>query len=238
MRIAAAICWYDEPIEHLERVVASVAPLVDTIVAFDGRWEGFPPDRYWVPQVEDMLGVMFDHGAIGRVACTPRPAWESQATKRTALYRAASELSDWVLVIDADEHLLIDDVSGLRSRLARLDRANRPDAVNVRVATPGGRGNGGGDTATAPHGVRWQRRLLRADPSLSVGPHSHRTITTDECVIQMENDADRALYVSRRAGRIATIHGVSIVNGTHGRSAERIAAKRAYGKARAERGID
>lgn len=233
MRIAAAICWYDEPIEHLRRVVASVAPLVDCIVAFDGRWESFPADRYWVPQVDDMREIVPPGSFVAG-----RDEWESQAVKRTALYRSAASRADWVLVIDADEELLIDDVSGLRSRLARLDRAKRPDAVNVRVVTPGGRGGGGGDTATAPHGVRWQRRLLRADPSITVGPHSHRTLTTDDAVIQMENDDDRALHISRRAGRTATIHGASIINRTHSRSAERIAAKRAYGKARAERGID
>lgn len=211
MRIVAAICWYDEPIEILERVRESVAPLVDRIVELDGAWQGFPAAHH---------------------------QWKSQAEKRTALYQKASVDADWVLVIDADEELLIDCVSGFRAGLARLDRVSKPDAVNIRVATPGPRNGGGGDTATAPHGVRWQRRLLRADPSLTVGPHSHRTIVTDEAVILMESDADRALHLHRRAGRIATIHGASIVNRTHSRSAERIAAKRAYGKARAERGID
>lgn len=238
MRIAAAICWYDEPLPALRRVVASVAPLVDTIVAFDGRWESFPPDRYWIPQAEDMAAIIDDHGIEQSIGGRRVGAWPSQSAKRTALYRAASTAADWILVIDADEELMLDDVSAFREHLARVDRSKRPDAVNMRVATPGPRDAGGRDTATAPHGVRWQPRLLRADPSLTVGPHSHRTITTDDCVVQIENDDDRALHVSRRAGRIATIHGASIVNRTHSRSAERTAAKLAYGKARAERGID
>jgi hypothetical protein len=238
MRIAAAICWYDEPLEHLRRVVASVAPLVDRIVAFDGRWESFPPDRYWVPQHDDMAAILGALPIDTLVHAAPRQPWPSQAAKRTALYRAASVDADWVLVIDADEALTADCVSRLRTQLAKIGSRAGADAVKLRVVTPGAHGSGGHDTATAPQGVRYQPRLLRADTSLSVGPHSHRTITTDDAVIQMENEADRALHVSRRAGRIATIHGVSIVNGTHSRSAERIAAKQAYGKARAERGID
>jgi hypothetical protein len=233
VRIAAAICWYDEPIEHLRRVVESVSPLVDCIVAFDGRWESFPADRYWVPQVDDMREIV-PHGSF----VAGRDEWESQAAKRTALYRAAAARADWVLVIDADEELHVDDVSSFRNQLARIDLAKRPDAIRMRVATPGPRGAGGSDTATAPHGVRWQPRLLRADASLMVGPCSHRTLSTDECMIQSDGGPDHASFVSRRAGRTATIHGASIINRTHSRSAERIAAKRAYGKARAERGID
>lgn len=239
MRIVAAICWYDEPIESLRRVVASVAPLVSAVAAFDGRWQSFPPDRYWVPQEEDMRAILHEHGVPDDSGSVDgRDVWASQAAKRTRLYREASMLAEWVLVIDADEVLHIDCVSAFRERLSMIDRSKSTDALLMRVATPGPREAGGRDTATAPHGVRWQPRLLRADTSLTVGPHSHRTIVTDDAVIQMENAGDRALYVSRRAGRIATIHGASIVNRTHSRSAERIRAKRAYGKARAERGID
>lgn len=237
MRIAAAICWYDEPREHLERVVASVAPVVDRIVAFDGRWESFPPDRYWIPQGLTMRDILSSLPIDTLVACAPSRPWPSQAAKRTALYRAASEHADWVLVIDADEEIRVDCVPSMRQQLARIDRQWMPDAINMRVATPG-IGKGGRDSATAPGGVRWQPRLLRADVSLTVGPHSHRTLTTDEAVIQCENVDDDALHVSRRAGRFATIRGASIINRTHDRSAERIAAKQAYGKARAERGID
>lgn len=211
MRIVAAICFYDEPAEMLERTYQSARGLVDDVVALDGAWKGFPAEHH---------------------------AWESQASKRTHLYQTASIDADWILVVDADEELLIDDVSRIRQQIMRIDREKAADAINVRVATPGPRDAGGKDTATAPHGVRWQPRLLRADSTLTVGPHSHRTIVTDDAVIQMENVNDRALHVSRRAGRIATIHGLSLVNRTHSRSAERRAAKQAYGKARAERGID
>lgn len=238
MRIAAAICWYDEPLDSLRRVVESVAPLVDIIVAFDGPWQGFPPDRYWIPQGDDMAAILDATGIDYRLGAARGDVWPSQAEKRTALYRTAADIADWVLVIDADEELRIDCVSSLRHRIARAGHEKRADCLRLRVATPGLPKAGGHDTATAPQGVRWQPRLLRADSSLTVGPHSHRTLTTDDAVIQMENEADRALHVSRRAGRVATIHGASIINRTHARSAGRIAAKLAYGKARAERGID
>lgn len=236
MRITAALCWYDEPREHLERVVASVAPLVGEIVAFDGAWNGFPCDvpmsggkpRLALARAATRAGI-----ALG-YASQP---WASQSAKRTALYRAASEDADWVLVIDADEELRCDDPHDLRERIARIDRRHSPHAMLMRVATPG-IGKGGKDTATAPGGVRFQPRLLRADTSLTVGPHSHRTITTSTHVIQCDGGKDGDMLASLPQARIASLHGASIINRTHDRSAARIAAKAAYGKARIERGID
>lgn len=237
MKLAAAVCWYDEPIEHLRRVVASVAPLVDSIVAYDGAWRGFPQRAEAKSQVDAMREILEDARIDHLVTDAPRGVWESQSAKRTALYRAASEDADWVLVIDADEELRCDDPQRLRSLIRVNTHLIRPDAMMIRVATPG-LGKGGGDTATAPGGVRWQPRLLRADASLTVGPYSHRTITTSTAIIQCENEQDKHAHNNKHAGMIGTLHSASIINRTHARSAERIAAKIAYGKARAHRGID
>src|SRR5690606_11327987 len=109
----------------------------------------------------------------------------------------------------------------LRNRIDKAERHFGPNAINLRVATPGV-GMGGAGTATAPGGVRYQPRLLRADAFLSVGPHSHRTLTTERAVIQCDSDADAREHAAKVAGRIVTLHGASIINRTHSRSAERI----------------
>lgn len=240
MRIAATLCWYDEPPEYLRRIVASIAPFVDCVVAFDGAWRGFPNGRaHSSPdQVQALRDIAAEYSLELRESSFGK-VWHSQTAKRTALYRAASVDADWILTLDADEEARIDDVSKLRRELSRIDREIRADAVQMRVATaPGRSGSGGRGTATAAPGVRWQPRLLRADPTLTVGPRSHRTITTDLVVIQRDRGDDPDHHHEKGKSRRATIHGISIINRTHDRSAERTAAKYAYGKARDLRGID
>lgn len=240
MRIAAAVCWYDEPAEHLHRLVASVSPLVDCIVAYDGPWQGFPHDSPCSPtEQHDALHSAIDGAGIpDALMASSAAAWPSQAEKRTALYQAAAERADWVLVIDADEQLASPlTPTEIRRRIAMIDRRYSPDAINVRVATPG-IGKGGPQAAQAPGGVRYQPRLLRSDAFLECGPHSHRTLTNERAIIQCEHPTDAAIHDDKIAGRSVTLSGVSIVNRTHDRSAERIAAKRAYAEARSQRGID
>ncbi len=243
MRIVAALCWYDEPAATLQRVIASVAPLVSCVVAMDGAWQGFPHnDPLSSPRQAKALRDACEANSLDLVDVSIGATLPSQAFKRSFLYREASERADWVLVIDADEQLVVENVMRLRRQLSRLAR-RRLDAMNVLVSTPGPapgrrRRAGGGLTATAPTGDRWQPRLLRADTSIMVGPHSHRTLSTNDVLIQRGNLEDADLHLGKRSARIERVQGVAIVNNTHSRSTRRIAAKRAYGKARHIRGVD
>ncbi len=237
MSIAAAICWYDEPADTLQRVVASVAPLVSCVVAFDGAWLGFPHDEpHSHPRQLQALRDAARFHSLSFIDTDLGEPWISQAMKRTALYQAASEHADWILVIDADEQLEIIHPAVMRQSLARIK--SKANAMSVRVMTPGSKRLGGGLTATAPGGSRWQPRLLRADPSIKVGPHSHRTLVTDDVLIQCGGEQDAELHADRRLAHVDKFQGMTIINHTHSRDAERIASKQAYGKARAVRGID
>ncbi len=240
MDIAAALCWYDEPPETLRRVVASVAPIVSCIVAMDGAWEGFPHDSHLSPieQSQALREACAEH-SLDLHEVPVQDTLRSQSYKRSLLYQEACKRAKWVLVIDADEHLSIVNLPHLRSRLTFVARSKASDAMTMRVSTPGVDGSkGGGLTATAPSGTRWQPRLFRSNPSIAVGPYSHRTLSVGNAIIQCGSVEDLELYEDAIPARIERARGVSIINSTHSRDAQRIAAKRAYGKARHERGID
>jgi hypothetical protein len=122
-RLAAALCWFDEPEEFLTRLVRSLAPVCDALVAFDGRWDLMPGDGDVSPdgQLETLERV---------AAAVQLPAhvvsegpWGSQVEKRDALMAAAAEQGDWVLVIDGDEYLDAAHISRLRAALAKTTAA-------------------------------------------------------------------------------------------------------------------
>lgn len=237
MKLAAAICWYDEDPAWLERCVRSLAPIVDTIIHADGPWQDFPHDGPVSPIEQRRAIIVAAHAHdLGVIDVKPR-VWASQVEKRQALYAAGWRAADYLLVIDADEELRCANPDAIRATI----EAAGGDAFNVRVQTPIGRGKSiAPGAATAPVGSRWQPRIMKAHGSMRVGPVSHQTITTPDRVIWMHNHADIAEHAGKARGVIRTLRGDSayIVNHTHSRDAERMAAKADYGKARAERGID
>ncbi len=119
MRVVACLAWYDEPPESLTRCVRSLAGIADTLVAIDGPWEGFPSTRLHstldeglaIHEAARLAGIQLD-------LRTSQAVWPSQVKKRDHLMRAASELGDWLLVIDADEWLDVPqiDISTLSAK--------------------------------------------------------------------------------------------------------------------------
>lgn len=118
MKIAVALSWYDEPEASLTRCVESLADVADVLVAYDGAWAEFPDARGFstaaqtdaVYKAAAAIGVEVQHWAEAE-------PWPSQVAKRAALYEHAADVSDWVLVIDADEW--ISEAAGsLRAELA------------------------------------------------------------------------------------------------------------------------
>lgn len=118
LRIAAALAWYDEPVEFLSRMVSSLVGNVDELVAFDGRWHGMPGDSD-VSALEQAVELE-ERGSelglkvtvirnAGRTAPTTPGAicWDSQVAKRDALMTEAGDCADWILVIDGDEFLQV-----------------------------------------------------------------------------------------------------------------------------------
>lgn len=120
MRIVAALCWYAEPVEFLQRCIRSLEGLVDHVVAVDGPWELFPKsglqmssstERIAVREAaEDIRATVEIHAPVG--------VWKSQVHKRDLMMRWAGEKGDWILVIDGDEYVAHSDFRQVRDRLA------------------------------------------------------------------------------------------------------------------------
>jgi hypothetical protein len=130
-RLVAALAWYDEPEDFLVRLVRSLAPVCDALVAFDGRWALMPGDDDFSPQSQSET-ILRAAGDVGLpVWVSEMFPWESQVEKRDALMDAAGTHGDWILVIDADEYL--DEAHPTRLRGALADTAADVATVTLRM---------------------------------------------------------------------------------------------------------
>lgn len=123
MKVTAVLAWFDESPETLDRCVRSLAGVADRLVALDGPWEHFPHESASSPRVQHDA-IMSAAASLESVTVMPsnRP-WRSQVAKRAALLELARIVgSDWLLVIDADEHVERCDGGLLRERLASTGR--------------------------------------------------------------------------------------------------------------------
>lgn len=121
-RIVAALPWYDETPAFLDRCVRSLW-WCNELVALDGRWDLYddgapilsPAEQAWaIGKAADAVGL--DH----EIVMGPR-VWGSQVEKRKALMDYASELGDWIFVVDADEHVDFVYPERLERRLGATD---------------------------------------------------------------------------------------------------------------------
>lgn len=121
MKIVAALCWYAEPVEFLDRCIRSLDGVADEVVAVDGPWKLFPSTTVWsTPAESDAIHLAAE--AIGVSARFPRPprfsGWDSQVEKRDWMMRYAGKRGDWILVIDGDEYVAHTDPDKVREALA------------------------------------------------------------------------------------------------------------------------
>lgn len=118
VRIAAALAWYDESIDFLDRCVWSLRGLVDELVALDGAWNLFPGASPRSPygQRWAIQSAALDADLRFRVI-EPTGVFESQVAKRTELMRLAGQYADWILVIDSDEYVTHADAATIREQL-------------------------------------------------------------------------------------------------------------------------
>lgn len=108
MRIHALISWYDESVPFLAAAVASLAGIVDHVVAVDGAYAAFPnaQGRSNRLQAETIEAICEGAG----VACTihrPSEPWVGgEVEKRTRMFQlaeaSADVFDDWYFVFDAD----------------------------------------------------------------------------------------------------------------------------------------
>lgn len=123
MRIAAALAWYDEPVEFLDRCVRSLEGVVDFVVPLDGRWDLMPGDDFLSPmeQVETINRALRAANLDG-IPVRPATEFVSQVEKRAELMRDCAVLgADWILVIDADEYIASADTAVVRRDLEQTE---------------------------------------------------------------------------------------------------------------------
>lgn len=170
MKIAACIVWYQETPETLTRCVESLAGAADRIVALDGVWAHFPHSTVSSPRDQhDAIRAAAAGCSFESVTVLPvRKPWKSQVAKRAAVLELGRMVgSDWLLVIDADEHVERCDSGMLRDRLAATGR----DVCEVGFRTYG---DGVKNTRTVQI-----RRLYRASTGVTVDVAHNGYRTTD-----------------------------------------------------------
>ena len=164
-RIVACLSWHAEQPAHLTRAITSLHGIADTVVALSGRWDGFPPiDTTWTV-ADELTAIRQTCEATSlRLHLCAGLEWRSQVDKRDQLMRCASELGDWLLVIDADEWLEPADGEGdlLRDLLGNITLRD--------VATVMCTHHGDGQPTSAPI-----RRIYRAPVTVAKAHNGYLT---------------------------------------------------------------
>lgn len=119
MRLAAALCWFDEEPETLDRCVRAVGRFADAIVAVDGAYSRWPVEGTvsHPSQAAAIAEAAADTGTEALIV-TPQRRWRGQVEKRDAMMALATLNSEWVCVVDAD-HVAHGDPDGVRAALER-----------------------------------------------------------------------------------------------------------------------
>lgn len=215
MIITAALCWYDESVEFLARCVQSLEGLADSVVAVDGAWAIFPGGpRSGAEQVE---AIKETADAVG-MAChvwQPDEIWASQVAKRAAMMDLASDIGDWLFVIDADEYVNYALPLAVRRRLQSSEAVTATVTIkNLHRGEqmPGYHPQGG-----------LTRRFYRAGTTVTVVHSGYayegRHLLRDE----LEEDLRDLIVVE---------------HDNHNRGADRNAADRGYREARQREGVE
>jgi hypothetical protein len=230
MRIHALLAWYDEPIDALERAVQSCEGFADHLIAIDGRYRLFAPDKPAAsdPEQAEAIRFMAEVCNLKATIITPTGPWASEGEKRTELFRqaelAGTPYEDWVIPIDADEEFT--NTNGVREFLSTATGdayAFHYDTIDVDTIPAGERR----DVLLAGTDVRShaQTRCLRLMIGMRVEPPTHWQFTGVF--------PDR---VRRKLDKPEGILGLRIVHHTVKRPYERWVSKAEYVEARTAAG--
>lgn len=125
MQLIACINHYDEPPRHLARLIASLPQLgVTNIITLDGRYPLYPTPTTNSPiEAHELItNTALAHGLTLTNMTSPHPTTE--VDKRHRLYNQAihdgEPLTDWMLLIDADEYIHPDHAYNIRPTLEKL----------------------------------------------------------------------------------------------------------------------
>jgi hypothetical protein len=109
VRLIALLSWYDESPTWLGTTVAGIGQFCDGIVAVDGAYALFPGARPRShPQQAEAIVQAAESCDLDCIVYRPREVWYGNevAKRNKTLDLAAALEPDWVVIIDADYHLL------------------------------------------------------------------------------------------------------------------------------------
>ncbi len=136
--ITAALAWFDEDPEDLDRFVRSLDGFVDRLVAVDGGYERYPGAEVRSKlDEEDALRDACADIALPLDIVIPDRLWRGQIEKRTFLIKQAAAGSDWVFTLDAD-HILHGVTEAFRQEMssARVMRRHRVELDFFTTVNP------------------------------------------------------------------------------------------------------
>jgi hypothetical protein len=134
VKITAALAWWDELPEDLDRCVRSLGNIADKVVAVDGAYRRYPGATITSPQ-DQVVAIREAATSVG-IECEVIQIdrlWAGQVEKRAHLLNAASIGSDWIAVVDTD-HVVSTDRELARDEISRM--GTDIDVISVPFFTP------------------------------------------------------------------------------------------------------
>ena len=124
MKLVGVLCWFDESPSWLATAVAGFGRVCDHIVAVDGAYGLYPGARARSrPDQAEAILMAAEAAGCGATVHQPQGVfWGNEVEKRNlALGLAAPLHPDWVLVFDADMHVLQVNAPEVRRDLEDTD---------------------------------------------------------------------------------------------------------------------
>lgn len=124
MKIVGVLSWYDESPHWLSTAIAGMARLCDAIVAVDGAYGLYPSARPRShPQQAEAIVHTAEAMGRGVLLYQPDTVWlGNEVEKRNKSLQLAGTLDpDWVVIFDADYHVLTMNEDSVRLSLEHTD---------------------------------------------------------------------------------------------------------------------
>jgi hypothetical protein len=124
LKVVGVLSWYDESAAWLAAAVAGFSRVCDAVVAVDGAYGLYPGarPRSHPEQVEAVRATCETLDKECVIFQPSEPFWGNEVEKRNLTMRLAGALSpDWVMVFDADYHLMRCEPERVRYELEHTD---------------------------------------------------------------------------------------------------------------------
>lgn len=226
MRLTACLSFYDEHPAWLAATAASLAKIgCDHLVAFDGAYMLLPEGKGRSATAQQQALIEVTHGLdMGITLHAPKRPWQgNEVEKRAAMFAAAVPISDWIIIVDADE-VITSAPADFKKQLADTDldvaecvlyqhhepeSTPAPDIMPLETCTP-------------------LRILFRALPDLTVTGNHYTYVAGDKVLWGNGGNLEPAL----------NMHDLRVEHRTHLRAKARKDRQEAYYARRRELGVE